>query len=191
MAEHLLCKQEVRGSIPLGSTMKVLVTGPFLHDVPRCSKLSSVIVSTNMLSGMAETPAPKPRNRGSIRRGSSYQVRVYAGTDPETGRAPLPDRHAPRVQRSREGAHPSGRPRRRRARTADQRPLRRRRRAPARLPRSRGRGRRPDGRDPSAARPRPCRPRLQVDHRRRTRAAPRPHRRAALRGPDRVRAALR
>ena len=57
-----------------------------MHDAPRRSKLLSMIVSTNMLLGMAKTPAPKPRNRGSIRtRGSSYQVRVYAGTNPETG----------------------------------------------------------------------------------------------------------
>lgn len=39
-----------------------------------------------IIMGMAEQPSDTPRARGSIRaRGTSLQVRVYAGADPETG----------------------------------------------------------------------------------------------------------
>src|SRR5690606_36797941 len=56
LAEHLLCKQEVRGSIPLGSTTKVLFTGPCLHDAPRRSKPLSIVASANPPSARPRRP---------------------------------------------------------------------------------------------------------------------------------------
>jgi hypothetical protein len=83
--EHLTTDQKVRGSNPFGRTSLNSQYGDFKIDSPDYCPIDCPIRHVNVL-GMAPRKRPTADLTGIRQRGARFQVRVFGGIDPATGK---------------------------------------------------------------------------------------------------------